>query len=427
MKRTPGHFALIFIFVTVLLCMVGFGVTIPVMPALIMEVTGGDLAEAAKWGGVLTLVYAIMQFFMMPIMGGLSDRFGRRPVLLGSLAAYSLDFLMLALAPNIAFLVVGRMLAGAFAATFSTANAYVADITPPERRAGNFGLMGAAFGLGFTIGPAIGGFLGEHFGPRAPFYFVAALGAANFLFGLVFAPETLGAENKRPFDWRRANAIGSFLQLRRDYLAVLPIMLVVFLYQLGHWTTPAVWSYYAIERFGWSLDEIGLSLVVVGVTAAIVQGGLTRIIVPKIGERAAVLVGLSIAVLAYAGYAFASKGWMVYTLISIGAFGGLTLPALQAIMSRALPANAQGELQGAVGAISGLTMIISPWTMTQLFSAFIKPGEPFKIGGVVLAAEGAPFYFPGAPFILASALVVVAFLFFLFASSTKTRVAADAA
>ena len=222
MAKSPGKYALLFIFVTVTLNMIGFGVIMPVMPQLIMEVTGEDLAPAAQWGGYLSLVYALMQFVMMPIIGGLSDRFGRRPVLLISMAAYALDFLMMAVAPSIGLIVVARILAGAFAATFSTANAYIADISPPEKRAANFGLIGAAFGLGFVIGPGIGGVLGEHFGARAPFYFVATLGAVNFLFGAFALPETLARENRRPFDWRRANAFGSFRQFA-SYPVMLPI------------------------------------------------------------------------------------------------------------------------------------------------------------------------------------------------------------
>ncbi|MEQ1931094.1 MAG: TCR/Tet family MFS transporter [Parvularculaceae bacterium] len=426
MSRQPGRFAFAFIFTTVLLSMIGMGVVMPVMPKLIMHVSDGDIAHAAKWGGVLTLVYAVMQFFMMPIMGGLSDRFGRRPVLLGSLAAYSLDFLLMALAPTMALLVAARALAGAFAATFSTANAYIADITPPEKRAANFGMMGAAFGLGFIIGPAIGGYLGEHFGPRAPFYFVAALGAVNFTYGFFFVPETLKAENRRAFDWKRANALGAFAQFAK-YPAILPIAVVTFLHQLGHWTFPSVWAFYADERFGWTPGDIGLSLMAVGVAAALVQGGLTRVIVPKIGERGAALFGLAIGVFCYVGYALATEGWMIYVLIPIGALGGFTLPALQSLMSRALPANAQGELQGAIGATNGLSMIISPWLMTQIFSAFIKPGEPFAVGGVTLLPDGAPFYFPGAPFLAACLLATMALLTLHLATSHQPRAAAGAA
>ena len=263
MAKTPGKFAMLFIFITVMLNMIGLGVIMPVMPQLIMDVTGEPLARAAQWGGFLSFAYAIMQFIMMPIIGGLSDRYGRRPILLASMAAYSFDFLIMAVAPTMGIIVVARLLAGAFAATFSTANAYIADISPPEKRAANFGLMGAAFGLGFIIGPGIGGFLGDEFGPRAPFYFVALLGALNFLFGLVVLPETLAQENKRPFEWKRANAFGSFKQFAK-YPIMLPIAGVLFLSQLAHWTYPSVWSYYAEEKFAWTPQAIGFSLMFVG-------------------------------------------------------------------------------------------------------------------------------------------------------------------
>ncbi|MBY0422527.1 MAG: MFS transporter, partial [Parvularculaceae bacterium] len=242
--KAPGANAFAFIFITVLLNMIGFGIVIPVMPQLIMEVTGEDLAHAATWGGILSAVYAVAQFFMMPIIGALSDRFGRRPILMISLLAYSLDFLMMAIAPSIGFLLAARLLAGCFAATFSTANAYIADISPPEKRAANFGLLGAAFGLGFIIGPAVGGLLGHYIGVRAPFYAVAALGIVNLIYGYFFLPETLPKANRRRFDLARANAVGNFRQFSR-YPAILPIAGSIFLYQLGHWAFPAVWSYYA--------------------------------------------------------------------------------------------------------------------------------------------------------------------------------------
>jgi DHA1 family tetracycline resistance protein-like MFS transporter len=426
MVREPGRSAIFFIFTTVLLSMIGMGVVMPVMPKLIMAVSGEDLSHAARWGGVLTLVYAAMQFLMMPVMGALSDRYGRRPVLLGSLGAYSIDFLLMALAPSMALLVAARTLAGAFAATFSTANAYVADITPPEKRAANFGMMGAAFGLGFIIGPGLGGLLADHFGPRAPFYFVAALGAINFVYGLFFLPETLKEEHRRAFDWRRANAFGSFNQFRR-YPAIFPIAVAMLLYQLGHWAFPSIWAYYAEERFAWSPSEIGLSLMAVGGAAALVQGGLTRIVVRRLAERRTAILGLSIATTCHVAYAFVPEGWMIYPLVLVGALSGFTIPALQAIMSRALPANAQGELQGALGAVNGLSMIISPWAMTQIFSAFISPGEPYEIAGVTLFPQGAPIYFPGAPFALSFLLAGSALLTLLFAASPRKTQAAEAA
>lgn len=409
MAKTPGKYALLFVFITVTLNMIGFGVIIPVMPKLIMDVTGEGLAHAAQWGGYLSLVYALMQFVMMPIIGGLSDRYGRRPVLLVSMAAYAIDFLIMAVAPVIGIIVIARVLAGAFAATYSTANAYIADISPPEKRAANFGLMGAAFGLGFIIGPGIGGVLGDQFGPRAPFYFVAGLGAVNFIFGAFVLPETLSRENRRAFQWRRANAFGSFKQFAR-YPIMLPVAIVLFLSQIAHWTYPSVWSYYAEEKFAWTPDLIGASLMFVGLTAAVVQGGLTRIVIPRFGERASAAFAMCVTALAYVGFALASRGWMVYAIIAFSALGGLAQPALQGIMSRTMPADAQGELQGAIGAVMSLSMIVGPPLMTQIFAAFSAPGTPLEIGTITVLSEGAPFYFPGAPFMFSAFLEACALI-----------------
>lgn len=395
MAAKPGPNALLFIFVTVMINMIGFGIILPVMPQLIMEVTGEGLAEASRWGGYISVAYAIMQFIMMPVMGQLSDRYGRRPVLLGSLAAYAADFLMLALAPSLALIFLARILAGCFAATFSTANAYIADISPPEKRAANFGLMGAAFGLGFIIGPALGGLIGDEYGHRAPFYAVASLGAINFIYGWFFLPETNPPENRKPFNWRRANAFSSF-QNFGQYPAILPAAAVFFVLGLARWSFPAVWAYFAQERIGWSPREIGFSLMAVGLSAAIVEGGLTRVVIPKIGEARAAILSMSIAVVAYFCYAFATEGWMIYALIAFGAFGGFATPALQGVMSKSAPANAQGELQGAIGSLNGVSMIIGPLMMTQVFAAF--------------SDKDAPVYFPGAHFLLAACLAALAFI-----------------
>ncbi len=398
--RAPGRNALLFIFITVMTNMIGFGILMPVMPQLIMDVTGEGLAAAAQWGGMLALSFAVMQFVMMPVMGSLSDRYGRRPVLLGSLAAFSLDSLLLAMAPDLKVLFIARILAGMFSATYSTANAFIADITPPEKRAANFGLMGAAFGLGFIIGPALGGLIGDEFGTRAPFYAVAALAFVNLIYGWFFLPETNPAENRRAFTFARANAFGSFQNFRR-YPVILPIAFAIFLFNIGHWAFPSVWAYFAEERFDWSPRQIGFSLMAVGLAAAIVQGGLTRIVIPAIGERRAAFLGLFIAILAYAGYGVATEGWMIYAIIPFGALAGFTAPALQGIMSRTVPANAQGELQGAMGSITGVSMIIGPLMMTQIFAYF--------------SAAGAPVYLPGAPFLVAAGLTVLA-LFPLFSA-----------
>jgi len=396
----------------------------PVMPDLIRDVTGQDLAAAAQWGGYLSLAYALMQFVMMPILGALSDRYGRRPIILISLAAFSLDYLIMAIAPVISILLGARILAGAFAATFSTANAYIADISPPEKRAANFGLMGAAFGLGFIIGPGIGGILGQNFGVRAPFYAVALLGALNFILGYFVLPETLSKENRRPFDWKRANAFGNFIQFRQ-YPVMLPIAAALFLYQLAHWTFPSVWSYYAIEKFSWNEAQIGWSLMFVGLMAAIVQGGLTRLVVPKIGERAAALFGISVAITTYFAFAFADSPAMIYALIAISALAGFTQPAVQGLMSRTIPTNAQGELQGAISVIMSLSMVLGPSLMTQIFAAFSKPNTTVSFFGVTLSETGAPFYFPGAPFVLAGMLTIIGVIPLLIAFGRVKRPRTD--
>ena len=275
-------------------------------------------------------------------------------------------------------------------------------------------MLGAAFGLGFIIGPGIGGLVGEHLGPRAPFYLVAILAGLNFLFGLFILPETLAKEKRRPFEWRRANAFGSFRQFAK-YPIMLPISLVVFISAVAHWTYPSVWAYFAEAQFGWTPDLIGASLMFVGLCTAVVQGGLIRVVIPRLGERATAVTAMCIAAAAYAGLALADRGWMVYALIAFSSLAGLATPALQGIMSRTMPDNAQGELQGAVGAISSVSMILGPPLMTQIFAAFSSPGKPFDIGGLTILPDGAPFYFPGAPFAFAAVLEVVAVLVLFYA------------
>ena len=410
-NKPPGKNAIFFVFLTVLINMIGFGVIMPVMPQLIMEITGDGLAEAARWGGKLSFVYALMQFFLSPVMGGLSDRFGRRPIILGSLAAYSMDFLLMAIAPSIALLLLARVLAGAFSATFSTASAFIADISPPDKRAANFGLLGAAFGLGFIIGPGIGGIIADMYGTRAPFYFVAMLGAANFVYGFFFLPETLAKENRRKFELSRANALGNFLEFKK-YPIILPIAGAILLAELAHWVYPSTWAYFAGQKFSWSPSSIGFSLMAVGLSAAIVQGGLTRIIIPKIGERNAAFLGVFVAIISYTCFAFAPSGWMIYPIIAVSALAGLTQPSLQGIMSRTVPANAQGELQGAIASVHGLSMMFGPVIMTQTFALFSE--------------EGAPVYFPGAAFLLAAALTGFA-LIPLFSAIGRIRNESDQA
>ncbi|WP_323760727.1 TCR/Tet family MFS transporter [Maricaulis sp.] len=407
--RPAGKNAIIFIFITVLIDMIGFGLIIPVMPALLHELTGLDANESAVMGGWLMASYAGMQFFFAPIIGGLSDRFGRKPVLLAALGGFTIDYLIMGFAPVFWLLLVGRILAGIFGASYSTANAFIADITPPEERAGRFGMIGAAFGIGFIVGPAIGGFLGEWFGPRAPFFAAAALAGLNFIYGLVVLPETLSPENRRGFDWRRANPFGSIYQMRH-YPVALVLMGAIFLMLFGHAVYPAIWSYYSTFKFGWSEADVGLSLMVVGLTAAIVQGGLTRILVPKLGEWRAIILSLSLAVVAYTAYGLVTEGWMVYVVICVAAIGGIGQPALQGVMSRIVPANAQGELQGAMTSLQSLSMVVGPLLMSRVFKYF--------------SGDSAPVYLPGIPFYLAAGLTFLALLVGLQARRHAARAAA---
>ncbi len=381
--------ALTFIFITVLIDMIGFGIIIPVMPELIMELTGEGLSRAALYGGWLLFLYALMQFFFAPIIGNLSDRFGRRPVLIFSLIAFGFDYLLMGLAPTIAWLFVGRFVAGIAGATHSTANAYIADVSPPEQRAQNFGLIGAAFGLGFILGPVIGGLLGEY-GPRVPFFAASALALCNAAYGLLILPETLPAAERRPFDPRRANPVGALAQMRR-YPVIVGLFGAFVLYMIAHDANPATWSYYTMLKFGWTEREVGYSLGFVGLGVALVQGFLIRAALPRIGELRAVYFGFALMSLAFVGFAYATAGWMMYAFIVPFSVGGLATPALRGIMSNRVPANAQGELQGAIASVMSLTAIVAPLFMAQLFGYF--------------TSDAAPLYFPGAPFLTAGVLL----------------------
>lgn len=375
----------------------GIGLIIPVMPDLIREVNGGTLASAAVWGGILATSFAVMQFLFGPLLGGLSDRFGRRPVLLLSLVVMSADYLVMALAGSIWLLLAGRIVGGITAATQATASAYMADISTPEKKAANFGLIGAAFGMGFVMGPLIGGLLAEY-GTRAPFYAAAGLAALNALFGWIVLTETVTDRIRRPFSWARANPLGSHRVLGQ-LPGLGPLLLVFFLYQLAFIVYPAVWSYFAVERFGWSPAMIGISLALFGIMLAVVQGGLMPMVLRLLGERGAVIYGLAFDVLAFGALAIVTSGTIALILIPLTAFAGVVTPALQGIMSKTVNDNQQGELQGALTSIGALAMIVSPLVMTSVFAAFSGPS--------------APIYLPGAPFILSAGLVIIAVGVFL--------------
>jgi len=390
MSQVRGN-ALMFIFITILIDVIGIGIIIPVLPKLITELTGGGMSEAARYGGWLMFAYAIMQFIFAPIIGGLSDRYGRRPVLLLSLFGLGIDYLFLAFAPTIGWLFVGRLLAGISGASFTTASAYIADVSPLEKRAQNFGLIGAAFGLGFIIGPVLGGLLGQ-FGSRAPFFASAALALLNWLYGYFILPESLSQENRRAFDWKRANPVGSLLQMRRYPVIIGLIGSLLCLYIAGH-SSQSTWSYYTMEKFGWNEKWVGYSLGFVGLTIGLVQGLLTRVIIPKLGAVRSVFIGLCLSTIGFVGFALATQGWMMFALMIPFALGGIAGPSLQGIISGQVSPNEQGELQGALTGLISATSIVGPLLMTNLFSWFTTPD--------------APVYFPGAPFMMGAILTVL--------------------
>ena len=389
--------SVIFIVITVVIESIGFGIIIPVMPQLIQSLTGEDISHAAFYGGWLLFSYAVMQFVCAPVMGNLGDRFGRRPVLLLSLFVLGVDYLIMAAAPNIAWLFVGRIIAGIAGSSFSTANAYVADISDANNRAQNFGLVGASFGVGFVVGPAIGGFLGEY-GPRAPFYAAAALSLVNVLYGYFVLKESLAPEHRRAFNWRRANPVGSLIQIKQNSV-VFGMGCAVFLFMLAHMALPAVWSYYTQAKFNWSPVQIGYSLAYAGVLMIIVQAGLIRVVIPRFGAKRAGTVGLIAMIIGFFGYGSASAGWQLYIWMTVAAISGLVMPSFQSVMTSNTAKNSQGELQGAIAALTSLTSIVSPILMTQLFGHFSDP-------------EGS-FYLPGISFLTAAVLECFTLVIFL--------------
>ena len=386
-SASASRFALAFIFITMLVDTIGLGIVIPVTPAIIRQLTGQELSGAAGWGGWLMFVYALMQFLCAPAIGNLSDRFGRRPVLIVSLLALGIDYAVTGLASSITFLFVARFLSGTAGAAYPTVNAYIADVSPPEKRAANFGLTGAAFGIGFILGPGLGGFIGDHWGARAPFFAAAAIALANALFGLLVLKESLPPERRRKFEVWRANPLGSLKSLRR-YPAMFGLLGVGVLLQLAHDALPATWTYYTMLRFNWSPGDVAVSLMVVGALTAVSFGVLPRLVVPRIGEINSVYAGILCASLGYAGYAFSSSPWMLYCWMVVWSLGGVGGPALNSIMSKQVPANQQGELMGARASLDSITSIIAPLLLTNLF-AYFTSGQ-------------APIYFAGASFLAAA-------------------------
>ena len=354
-NRAP---ALGFIFITILIDCIGFGVIIPVMPALITELAGVGNSEASRLGGYLLFSFAATQFLCAPIMGGLSDQFGRRPVLLASLFGFGLDYVFLAFAPSFAWLFIGRIIAGAMGASFTTAGAYIADISAPEKRAQNFGLIGAAFGLGFIIGPAIGGLLGSY-SAKIPFLVAASLSFVNCIYGFFVLPESLKPENRRPFDWKRANPVSSLLNLKRYPLIIGLVASLVCIYIAAH-AVQSNWSFYTIEKFNWSPTMIGWSLTAVGVLISAVQGGLIRLVIPAWGQKRSLYIGLGLYSVGLILFSFATEGWMMFVFLIPYCLGGIAGPALQGIISSQVPSSEQGELQGALTGLVSVTSIIGP-------------------------------------------------------------------
>jgi len=399
--------ALLFIFITVTLDAIGLGIIIPVLPELLKEVMNAGIGEAAKWGGILAASYAVTQFLFGPLLGSLSDKVGRRPVLLIGLVVLSVDYIVMGFANTIWLLLLGRLLAGAAGATITIANAFVADISTPDKRAANFGMLGAAFGIGFILGPVVGGLL-SGFGTRAPFFVAAALAMLNALYGYFVLPESLLPEKRRAFSLRGSNPLAGILMIRR-FPALGWIFLSIFLYGIGHFVYPAIWSYWGVERFDWSPLDIGITLAVVGVGFAAVQGGLIRKAIPRYGETSTAIFSFVIAIAAMVFYAFVSSSTLVYISLLITPLGAMVTPAITGILSNAIPEDEQGMLQGVIAGLTAVATIVSPLMLTSLFYRFSERGDN-------------QLYFPGAPFLMAAILVGLSLIAFVIGVNKAGRV-----
>ncbi|QJD97935.1 TCR/Tet family MFS transporter [Mucilaginibacter robiniae] len=386
--------ALGFIFVTLLIDITGFGIIIPVFPKLIEHLLHGNLSDAARYGGWLTFAYSIMQFLFAPVLGNLSDRFGRRPVLLGSLLGFSIDYLFLAFAPTITWLFLGRIIAGITGASFTTASAYIADVSTPENRAQNFGIIGAAFGIGFIIGPVLGGVLGQY-SAKLPFLAAAGLALLNAIYGFFILPESLSPSNRRPFELRRANPVGSLLQLKK-YPAISGLISSLILIYIAAHAVQSTWTYFTMERFQWSESLVGYSLGVIGLLSGLVQGLLIRYTIPKLGQQKSIITGLLLYSLGLLLFAFADQSWMMFAILVPYCLGGIAGPALQGLISGQVLPNEQGELQGGLTSLISATSIIGPPLMTTLFAWF--------------TGSKAPINFPGAPFLMGALLMLTSTL-----------------
>lgn len=390
---------MMFIFITITLEMIGIGLVIPAMPGIMRRFIS-DPAEVSSYYGYFISLYALMQFLASPILGSLSDRFGRRPVLLISLLCAGLDYLLMAFAPNLAILFLGRVISGLTGAGMTVAMAYVADVSTDQTRSKNFGMMGAAFGLGFIIGPAIGGLLG-HFGPQYPFIVAALLNLLNFAFGLFVLPESFFGHT--PFQWKKVNPFLSFAKLYA-LPAILPFAAVHFLFQLAGNTHPSVWVLYTEHRFAWTMGQIGASLALVGILSAIAQGWLTGVVVKKFGEYRTVVWGTFGYILTFVAFAAANQGWMMYAILIASSVFWTSQPALQALISRQIDPTEQGQMQGTLVSLTSLACILNPLITTQLFAHFTQPGYP---------------QIPGAPYYFAALVSLVAWILILRARPAK--------
>jgi DHA1 family tetracycline resistance protein-like MFS transporter len=384
--------ALVFIFITIVVDVLALGIIIPVLPKLVEDFLRGDTARAAEFFGLFGTVWALMQFIFSPVLGALSDRYGRRPVILISCFGLGLDYILMALAPTLWWLFAGRVISGITAASYPTAGAYIADVTPPEKRAAGFGMIGAAWGVGFVMGPALGGLLGE-VNPRLPFWVAAGLTLLNALYGLFVLPESLAPENRKAFSLRRANPVGS-LVLLRSHPELLGLSLVNFTYMLAHQVLPSVFVLYTSFRYGWSERATGLSLAFIGVFNIVVQAGLVKRIVARFGERRALFAGLLCGCAGYAIYGLAPVGIAFLSAMPVFAFMGLVGPSAQGLMTRRVGPSEQGQLQGANSSIIGITGLIGPGLFTLTFASFIGSHRDWRL--------------PGAPFLLAALLMVIA-------------------
>jgi|HubBroStandDraft_1064217.scaffolds.fasta_scaffold52090_2 DHA1 family tetracycline resistance protein-like MFS transporter len=400
-----------FIFVTLVLLMVGVGIIIPVLPGLITQFKGGSIAESSGSYGWLVGTFAAMQFISSPILGSLSDRYGRRKVILVALTGSAIDYVVLGFAPNMAWLFVARMISGATAGSLAACNAYIADVTPPEKRAQAYGMVGAAFGIGFVIGPALGGFLGQH-SLRLPFFVAAGCVGINAIYGAFVLPESLPPENRRPFSWKRANPVGSLLALRR-FRGVVDLAWMYFIFNFANTMLQSVWVLYTAYRFHWTTLQVGLSLTYVGVMAIVVQGVLVKRIIAFTGERKGLVMGLLISAFAMSGYGTVTQGWMFYLLATFGAFGGVAGPAAQALLTKHVPANEQGALQGFLSGLTSLSYVFGPMFAAWSFGKCI--------------ADNARWHIPGISFYEASACLLIALVLALRSFQLDDRIGAKAA